>query len=109
MPDVPEFVMANAPGIPVFVAVNWGARVGQNHPRSHPGHGIGVPAIIRDEIKQSMVLATTAREAHYDLPNIPVPPAFFDVLTVLAVARGQGSGGGCVPQQVVAAGPDRAD
>ncbi|MFD4406725.1 AAA family ATPase [Nocardia sp. NPDC058499] len=46
---------------------------------------VGIPAIIRDEIKQGMVAATTpTRDGDYDDLNIPVLHTFFDVLTVLA-------------------------
>ncbi|MGQ4619731.1 AAA family ATPase [Nocardia sp. R7R-8] len=45
----------------------------------------GIPAIIRDEIKQGMVAATTPpRDGDYEDLNIPVLHVFFDVLTVLA-------------------------
>lgn len=46
---------------------------------------VGFPVIIRDEIKQGMVAATTpTRDGDYEDLNIPVLHAFFDVLTVLA-------------------------
>ncbi|MGF6884892.1 putative kinase [Nocardia sp. GAS34] len=46
---------------------------------------IGIPAIIRDEIKQGMVAATApTSDGDYDDLNIPVLHTFFDVLTVLA-------------------------
>lgn len=45
---------------------------------------VGVPAIIRDEIKQGMVAATHRRDGGYDDLNLPVFETFFDVLTALA-------------------------
>ncbi|WP_309231789.1 AAA family ATPase [Nocardia sp. SYP-A9097] len=48
---------------------------------------IGVPAIIRDEIKQGMVLASTSSPGGgFDDLNIPALHAFFNTLTVLARA-----------------------
>ncbi|MFF5036925.1 AAA family ATPase [Nocardia salmonicida] len=45
---------------------------------------VGIPAIIRDEIKQGMVAATVPRDGDFDDLDIPVLHVFFDVLTVLA-------------------------
>ncbi len=46
---------------------------------------VGIPAIIRDEIKQGMVAATApTRDGNYDDLNIPVLHTFFHVLTLLA-------------------------
>jgi len=47
----------------------------------------GCPAIIRDEIKQGMVLATPGHDPSGDDPlNLPALDAFFGVLTVLVKA-----------------------
>ncbi|MBF6422911.1 AAA family ATPase [Nocardia farcinica] len=47
---------------------------------------VGVPAILRDEIKQAMVAATEPRDGDYEDLNLPVLHAFVDVLIVLARA-----------------------
>ncbi|MFB7718880.1 AAA family ATPase [Nocardia sp. NPDC056100] len=48
---------------------------------------IGVPAIIRDEIKQGMVLnSTSSPETGFEDLNVPALHAFFDTVTVLASA-----------------------
>ncbi|THA86337.1 AAA family ATPase [Streptomyces sp. A0592] len=45
---------------------------------------LGCPAIIRDEIKQGMVLSTAARQSDgHDLLNVPTLHAFFETLGVL--------------------------
>jgi predicted kinase len=45
---------------------------------------IGVPAIIRDEIKQGMVARAEPTDAGYDDLDLPALHTFFEVLTVLA-------------------------
>ncbi|MFJ2834268.1 AAA family ATPase [Nocardia sp. NPDC087230] len=47
---------------------------------------VGIPAVIRDEIKQGMAVATGPRHTGYEDLNIPAMHAFFDTLTVLARA-----------------------
>ncbi|MFC9965129.1 AAA family ATPase [Nocardia ignorata] len=78
--------MANSVGFPVFVVVSGPPGSGKSTLAHALATKIGVPAIIRDEIKQGMVLATRARDTDYDGLNIPVLHAFFGVLTVLARA-----------------------
>ncbi|MEU4345235.1 AAA family ATPase [Nocardia sp. NPDC023852] len=49
---------------------------------------MGCPTVVRDEIKQGMVLAAPEHpDEGYDTLNIPALNAFFDVLTVLARAK----------------------
>lgn len=63
---------------------------------------VGIPAIIRDEIKQGRVTATApTRDGHYDDLNIPVLHAFFDVLTVLRSQRCQHCRRSRVPGQTL--------
>ncbi|MFC9966375.1 MULTISPECIES: AAA family ATPase [Nocardia] len=83
---MPKFVMANSPNFPVLVVVSGPPGSGKSTLAHALATEIGVPAIIRDEIKQGMVLATPARDTDYDDLNIPVLHTFFDVLTVLARA-----------------------
>ncbi|MFQ6397736.1 AAA family ATPase [Nocardia sp. KC 131] len=87
MPEVPECAMANSPRAPVITVVSGPPGSGKSTLAHALAADIGVPAIIRDEIKQGMVLATTPpRDTGYDDLNIPALHAFFDVLTVLARA-----------------------
>lgn len=87
MSDVPECSMPNPPARPVLCVVSGPPGSGKSTLARALADDIGVPAIIRDEIKQGMVLATTpARDTGYDDLDIPTLRAFFDVLTVLARA-----------------------
>ncbi|WP_081706478.1 methyltransferase domain-containing protein [Nocardia sp. CNY236] len=89
--DVPECGMAtierNCTGLPVLAVVSGPPGSGKSTLAHALAADIGVPAIVRDEIKQGMVMATaTPDETGYDDLNIPVLHAFFEVLTVLARA-----------------------
>lgn len=88
---MPECGMAtierNSPELPVLAVVSGPPGSGKSTLAHALATDIGVPAIIRDEIKQGMVMATaTPDETGYDDLNIPVLHAFFEVLTVLARA-----------------------
>lgn len=85
MPDVPEFDMVNTRRRPVIGIVSGPPGSGKSTLAHALATDIGVPAIIRDEIKQGMVAgaAPTSNTGYEDL-NIPVLHIFFDVLTLLA-------------------------
>ncbi|MBW0275275.1 hypothetical protein ATM97_28795 [Nocardia sp. MH4] len=78
--------MANSPHSPVLVVVSGPPGSGKSTLAHALAAEIGVPAIVRDEIKQGMVQAATDRVTDYDDLNIPVLHAFFGVLTLLARA-----------------------
>ena len=81
-----ECAMATTPGAPVLVVVSGPPGSGKSTLAHALADRIGVPAIIRDEIKQGMVLATGPRDSGHEDLNVPVLHAFFDTLTVLARA-----------------------
>ncbi|WP_198161740.1 AAA family ATPase [Nocardia puris] len=77
----------NSPGLPVLAVVSGPPGSGKSTLAHALAADIGVLAIVRDEIKQGMVMATDApAETGYDDLNIPALHAFFEVLTVLARA-----------------------
>ncbi|MBF6216172.1 ATP-binding protein [Nocardia puris] len=77
----------NSPGLPVLAVVSGPPGSGKSTLAHALAADIGVPAIIRDEIKQGMVMAiNTPDEGGYDDLNILALHAFFEVLTVLARA-----------------------
>ncbi|WP_405183588.1 ATP-binding protein (plasmid) [Nocardia sp. NBC_01377] len=79
--------MANTPGSPVIAVVSGPPGAGKSTLAHALATRTGLPAIIRDEIKQGMVSASTSpHDTGYDDLNIPTLRAFFDVLTVLARA-----------------------
>ncbi|WP_194817991.1 AAA family ATPase [Nocardia sp. XZ_19_385] len=78
--------MVTNPGRPVIAVVSGPPGAGKSTLAHALATELGVPAIIRDEIKQGMVLATATDEPNYDGLNIPALDAFFAVLTVLARA-----------------------
>ncbi|WP_406239622.1 AAA family ATPase [Nocardia sp. NBC_01009] len=77
--------MVNARRHPVIGIVSGPPGSGKSTLAHALATDIGVPAIIRDEIKQGMVAGTapTSNTGYEDL-NIPVLHTFFDVLTLLA-------------------------
>ncbi len=78
--------MAMSPGAPTLAVVSGPPGSGKSTLAHALADKIGVPAIIRDEIKQGMVAATGPRDAGYGDLDIPALHAFFDTLTVLARA-----------------------
>ncbi|MGF6889494.1 putative kinase [Nocardia sp. GAS34] len=87
MPDVPEFDMANTHRRPVIAIVSGPPGSGKSTLAHALATDLGVPAIIRDEVKQGMVAGTAPTgDAGFEDLNIPVLHTFFDVLTVLARA-----------------------
>ncbi|WP_406279244.1 AAA family ATPase [Nocardia sp. NBC_00881] len=82
---MPEFDMVNTRRRPVIGIVSGPPGSGKSTLAHALATDIGVPAIIRDEIKQGMVAgaAPTSNTGYEDL-NIPVLHIFFDVLTLLA-------------------------
>ncbi len=87
MPDMRKCPMAPPHAAPVLVIVSGPSGAGKSTLAHALANLIGVPAIIRDEIKQGMVLAAGPRDADFEDLNIPVLHAFFDTLTVLARAE----------------------
>ncbi|WP_280202442.1 AAA family ATPase [Nocardia cyriacigeorgica] len=69
---------------PVITVVSGPAGSGKSTLAHALAERVGIPAIIRDEIKQGMVAATAPRDGDYEDLNIPVLHTFFDVLIVLA-------------------------
>lgn len=78
--------MATSPGAPVIAVVAGPPGAGKSTLAHALANQVGIPAIIRDEIKQGMVTATGPRNTGYEDLNIPTLHAFFDTLTVLARA-----------------------
>ena len=82
---MPKFDMANTRQRPVIGVVSGPPGSGKSTLAHALAADIGVPAIVRDEIKQGMVAGTApADDAGYENLNVPVLHTFFDVLTVLA-------------------------
>lgn len=76
--------MANAP---IVLVISGPPGTGKTTLARSLAEHIGCPAIIRDEIKQGMVLSTAQPPAGgYGTLNLPVLAAFFETLTVLARA-----------------------
>ncbi|TLG01754.1 ATP-binding protein [Nocardia cyriacigeorgica] len=70
---------------PVITAVSGPPGSGKSTLAHALATRLGILAIIRDEIKQGMVAATTpTRDGDYDDLDIPVLNVFFEMLTVLA-------------------------
>lgn len=83
MDDVPECAMT----LPTLTVVSGPPGTGKTTLAHKIAQAVGCPAIIRDEIKQGMVLATPGFDPAGDDPlNLPTLTAFFDVLTVLLKA-----------------------
>jgi predicted kinase len=81
--EVPECVMT----LPTLTVVSGPPGTGKTTLAHELAQALGCPAIIRDEIKQGMVLATPGFDPAGDDPlNLPTLAAFFDVLTVLVKA-----------------------
>jgi predicted kinase len=84
MDDVPECDVT----LPTLIVVSGPPGTGKTTLAHHIARTIGCPAIIRDEIKQGMVLATPGFDPTGDDPlNIPTLTAFFDVIGVLVRAK----------------------
>ncbi|MFC9660052.1 AAA family ATPase [Nocardia sp. NPDC127606] len=73
--------------LPALIVVSGPAGSGKTTLAHTIAQRLGVPAIIRDEIKQGMVLtAAQTLERDWDELNMPTLTAFFDVLAVLVRA-----------------------
>lgn len=73
--------------LPTLVVVSGGLGTGKTTLAHRLAQTLGCPAIVRDEIKQGMVLATPGYRAGGDDPlNHPTLDAFFGVLRVLLEA-----------------------
>jgi predicted kinase len=84
MGDVPECAMS----LPTLTVVSGPPGTGKTTLARTLAQDLGCPAVIRDEIKQGMVLADPGYTPAGDDPlNLPTLAAFFDVLTVLLKAR----------------------
>ncbi|WP_204249068.1 AAA family ATPase [Nocardia arizonensis] len=85
MSDLPQCAMPTSVQDPVIAVVSGPPGSGKSTLAHALAERVGIPAIIRDEIKQGMVAATTPpRDGDYDDLNIAVLRTFFDVLTTLA-------------------------
>lgn len=73
---------------PTLIVVSGPPGTGKTTLAHQLAQGLGCPAIVRDEIKQGMVLAAAGSDpAGNDGLNLPTLSAFFDTLTVLLKAR----------------------
>lgn len=80
MAEVPQWDMT----LPTLIVVSGPPGSGKTTLTRQVADQIGCPAIIRDEIKQGMVLATPGFDpAGEDPLNLPTLDVFFDVLAVL--------------------------
>jgi predicted kinase len=74
-------------GLPTLVVVSGGPGTGKTTLAHRLAGALGCPAVIRDEIKQGMVLATPGYRGGGDDPlNLPTVHAFFGVLRLLLEA-----------------------
>ncbi|WP_369179615.1 AAA family ATPase [Streptomyces mutabilis] len=74
--------------LPTLAVVSGGPGTGKTTLAHALAHELGCPAIIRDEIKQGMVMSTPGYRSGGDDPlNRPTLDAFFDALRVLLRAR----------------------
>ncbi|MFE5859680.1 AAA family ATPase [Streptomyces virginiae] len=72
------------PNRPVLAVVSGPPATGKSTLARILGQALGCPTIIRDEIKQGMVMSTPGHQAEADDPlNIPTMDAFFETITVL--------------------------
>ncbi|MFK0047930.1 AAA family ATPase [Streptomyces sp. NPDC090741] len=75
------------PARPILGVVSGPPATGKTTLAHSLAHELGCPAIIRDEIKQGMVMSAAAHQPGGDDPlNIPAMHAFFDTLSVLLQA-----------------------
>ncbi|MFI7174733.1 AAA family ATPase [Streptomyces spororaveus] len=75
------------PTRPTLVVVSGPPASGKTTLAHSLAHELGCPAIIRDEIKQGMVISTAAYQPGAEDPlNIPAMRAFFDTLSLLLEA-----------------------
>ncbi|MDQ0390068.1 putative kinase [Streptomyces sp. DSM 42143] len=74
--------------LPTLAVVSGGPGTGKTTLAHSLAHELGCPAIIRDEIKQGMVMSTPGYRSGGDDPlNYPTLDAFFEVLKVLLQSR----------------------
>ncbi|TDD78024.1 ATP-binding protein [Actinomadura darangshiensis] len=72
---------------PTLIVVSGPPGSGKTTLAHRLAQGLGCPAIVRDEVKQGMVLAAGSDPAGNDRLNLPTLSAFFEALAVLAKAQ----------------------